>query len=250
MHKRFISRLSRWRCLVALYVLVAPWIPGAAAQSAEEMMGVKEGHCSVAQGTADGKTFACMVWDHDPARFSDPAQIEVYRGHKRIYTIQPGRPIREWHFWHDGRQLAVHYGPDGELGTYVLYEAQTGKQVDRLPGSPQLRSLPQWAKSQSQLEEESLPEGVAFSQQQTLWILKVMSEIGTVRAGMTRKELLKVFSEEGGISTRTHRTYVYKACPYIKVNVVFSSVDAGDQESGDDKIVSISGPYLAYSIMD
>ena len=124
MHKRFISRLSRWRCLVALYVLVAPWIPGAAAQSAEEMMGVKEGHCSVAQGTADGKTFACMVWDHDPARFSDPAQIEVYRGHKRIYTIQPGRPIREWHFWHDGRQLAVHYGPDGELGKCRLTQTR------------------------------------------------------------------------------------------------------------------------------
>jgi hypothetical protein len=131
-----------------------------------------------------------------------------------------------------------------------LYDAQTGKQVDRLPGSPRPRSLPQWAKSQSQLAEESLPEGVAFSQQQTLWVLKVMNEIGTVRAGMTRKELLKVFKEEGGISTRTHRTYAYKGCPYIKVNAVFSSVDAKEQESGDDKIVSISGPYLAYAIMD
>jgi hypothetical protein len=62
------------------------------------------------------------------------------------------------------------------------------------------------------------------AQQQTLWVLKVMNEIGTVRAGMTRKELLKVFKEEGGISTRTHRTYAYKGCPYIKVNAVFSSV--------------------------
>jgi hypothetical protein len=245
-----MSRLSRWRCLLGLYVMVAPWIPGAAAQSAEEMMGVKEGHCSRIQGTVDGKTFACMVWDHDPARFSEPTQIEIYRGHKHIYTIEPGSPIREWHFWHDGRQFAVHYGPDEELGTHALYDAQTRKQVDRLPGWPQPRRLPQWAKSQSQLAEESLPEGVALSQQQTLWVLKVMSEIGIVRAGMTRKELLKVFKEEGGISTRTHRTYVYKDCPYIKVNAVFSSVDAEEQESGDDKIVSISGPYLAYAIMD
>jgi hypothetical protein len=34
------------------------------------------------------------------------------------------------------------------------------------------------------------------------------------------------------------------------VNVVFLRVDADEQESADDKIVSISGPYLAYAIMD
>jgi hypothetical protein len=34
------------------------------------------------------------------------------------------------------------------------------------------------------------------------------------------------------------------------VNVVFSKVDAEEGESGDDKIVSISGPYFACAIMD
>ena len=244
------SLLSSWRCLFGLFFIVALWYPSSLALSAEEMMGVKEGHCSLAQGTVDGKTFACMVWDHDPARFSNPTQIEIYRQHKRVYTIEPGSPIREWHFWREGKELAVYYGTKDELGTHALYETRTGQQVDRVSGSPQPRSLPQWTKSQSQLTEESLPEGVAFSQQQTLWVLKVMSEIGSVRAGMTRKELLKVFGEEGGLSTRTNRTYVYRGCPYIKVNAVFSRVDTEEQESGDDKIVSISGPYLAYAIMD
>jgi hypothetical protein len=161
-----------------------------------------------------------------------------------------GSSIREWHFWREGKELAVYYGTKDRPGTYALYEMRTGKQVDRVPGSPQPRSLPQWTKGQSQLAEESLPEGAAFWQQQTLWVLKVMSEIGSVHAGMTRKELLKVFGEEGGLSTRTNRTYVYKGCRYIKVNVVFSRVDAKEQESDDDKIVSISGPYLAYVIMD
>jgi hypothetical protein len=229
---------------------LALWNPSALAQSAEEMMGVKEGHCSMAQGTVDGKAFACLVWDHDLARFADPTQIEIYRRHKRICTIEPGSPIREWHFWRDGKELAVYYGTKQGLGTYALYKTRTGQQIDRVPGSAQPRSLPQWTKSQSQLAEESLPEGVAFPQQQTLWVLKVMREIGTVRAGMTRKELLTVFREEGGLSTRTNRTYVYKGCPYIKVNVLFSTFDAGKRESGADKIVTISDPYLAYAVMD
>lgn len=244
------SRLSNWRSSFGLLLMVVLWYPGAFAQSAEQMMGVKEGHCSMGQGTVDGKTFACMVWDHDPAKFSNPTQIEIYRRHKRICRIEPGVPIREWHFWRDGKELSVHFGAKDGPGAYALYEIETGRQIDRVQGSPQPRSLPQWTKSQSQLAEESLPEGVAFSQQQTLWVLKVMSEISSVRAGMTRKELLKVFGEEGGLSTRTNQTYVYKGCPYIKVNVVFSRVDARDQESADDKIVSISAPYLAYAIMD
>src|ERR1700691_864467 len=72
MRKRFRRRLSQRCCLLRVFVTVAPWIQGAAAQSAEEMMGVKQDHCSIAQGTLDGRTFVCMVWDHDPARFSDP----------------------------------------------------------------------------------------------------------------------------------------------------------------------------------
>jgi len=244
-------RLSPWPYLIGLCLLIGPSSRRAVAQSAEEMMGVKEGHCSLAQGTVDGKTFACMVWDNDPAKFSNPTQIEVYRGRKLVFTIQGGAPIDEWHFWQEGQRLAVHYGTNEGPDIYVLYDARTGTQLVRVTGTSQPRMLPQWAKSPSQLAQESLPEGSAFSLQETLWIDKVLSEINTIHAGMTRKDLLKVFRGKGGLSTRTQRTYVYRECPYIKVNATFSVVGTpGMDESDDDRLISISGPYLAYSVMD
>ena len=241
----------RWCCFLGFSLLVVRWYPRAMAQSVEEMMGVKQDHCSMAQGTVDCRTFACMVWDNDPARFSEPTQIEVYRGHKRIFTIAPGAPIREWHFWQDGRKLAINFGKKDGLGIYALYDARTGRRVERTVGTRQTRMLPQWAKSPSQLAQESLPEGSAFSQQETLWIDKILTEAGTIRPGMSRRDLLKVFRGEGGLSARTQRTYVFKECPYIKVDAVFSVVGApGLTESDADQLVSISRPYLAYSIMD
>ena len=90
MRKRFRRRLSQRCCLLGVFVTVAPWIQGAAAQSAEEMMGVKQDHCSIAQGTLDGRTFVCMVWDHDPARFSDPTQIEIYPSCAENSAVQGG----------------------------------------------------------------------------------------------------------------------------------------------------------------
>jgi hypothetical protein len=88
------------------------------------------------------------------------------------------------------------------------------------------------------------------------WIDQVLQSIATIKPGMIRKNLSNVFEEEGGLSTRTQRKYVYKGCPYIKVDVEFSPVEAtGDvtdryDESPDDKIVKISRPYLEYSISD
>ena len=89
------------------------------------------------------------------------------------------------------------------------------------------------------------------------WIDQVLQSIATIKPGMTRQNLLKIFGEEGGLSTRTQRKYVYKQCPSIKVDVEFSPVDAaGDgktrqyEENPDDKIVKISRPYLEYSFSD
>ncbi len=71
----------------------------------------------------------------------------------------------------------------------------------------------------------------------------------TVRAGMTRADLLKVFTTEGGLSTTTQRTYVYQQCPYIKVTVRFAPM-AKDREDPSDKIIEISRPYLEWTIAD
>ncbi len=90
-------------------------------------------------------------------------------------------------------------------------------------------------------------------QEHAQWIDSVMRSIATIKTGATRKDLLGVFAEEGGLSTRTRRTFVYKHCPYIKVDVKFVAVgneNDGSTEKPEDKVSTISRPYLAYSIMD
>lgn len=87
----------------------------------------------------------------------------------------------------------------------------------------------------------------------TQWVDSVLLWTSEIKPGMTRKDLLRVFTTEGGISTRTQHTYVLKQCPYIKVDVEF--LPAGNEqdhhaEMPEDKIVKISKPYLEYSITD
>lgn len=100
------------------------------------------------------------------------------------------------------------------------------------------------------------PARIQADEEHTKWIDHVMRSIATIKPGMTRKDLFRIFKEEGGLSTSTQRRYVYKGCPYIKVDVKFFPVGetAADQtpvtENPADKIVEISRPFLEYSIMD
>ena len=85
------------------------------------------------------------------------------------------------------------------------------------------------------------------------WLAKALGEMATIKAGMTREDLLEVFQEEGGLSTRTQRRYVYRGCLYIKVDVTFEPVGVpADKlaESPKDKIVTISKPFLEWPIID
>jgi hypothetical protein len=77
-----------------------------------------------------------------------------------------------------------------------------------------------------------------------------MRSLSIIKPGMTRKDLLLVLTEDGGLSTRAHGRYVYKHCPYIKVDVQFSSIGAETDENSDDRVVKISRPYLEYLIFD
>ncbi len=97
------------------------------------------------------------------------------------------------------------------------------------------------------------------SEENTKWISDSLREMKTIEVGKTRADLLKVFTTEGGLSTGLNRTYVYRQCPYIKVDVEFEAVgrsarDANGRvtldEDNRDKIKSISKPYLEWSIMD
>jgi len=91
------------------------------------------------------------------------------------------------------------------------------------------------------------------------WIASSLKEIQKIKVGMTRGELLKVFTTEGGLSTGLNRTYVYGDCAYIKVDVEFEPVGrpASDTdgrvtlvEANEDVIKSISKPYLEWMVVD
>ncbi|HEX4538499.1 MAG TPA: hypothetical protein VH140_16230 [Candidatus Acidoferrum sp.] len=102
-------------------------------------------------------------------------------------------------------------------------------------------------------EFATLEGDAPFDSAHTEWVASVLRWTCDIKPGMTRRNLLRVYAAEGGLSTRTQRTYVLKGCPYIKVDVKFLPV--GDVQDGltqqpNDKIREISKPYLDYSIMD
>ena len=85
------------------------------------------------------------------------------------------------------------------------------------------------------------------------WVLKSMKRMESVQVGMTRGELLKVFREEVGNSSRQRRTYAFRGCPYFKMDVEFQAIgvlEDGVAESEDDQIVELSKPYLDYRVAD
>ncbi len=105
-------------------------------------------------------------------------------------------------------------------------------------------------------EEDSKKEAAA---EHVAWVVDSVKRMQEVKPGMTRADLLKVFTAEGGISTALNRTYVYRECPYIKVDVEFEAVGrpARDKdgrvtlvESDADLIKVISRPYLQFSVAD
>src|SRR6476659_10218435 len=86
------------------------------------------------------------------------------------------------------------------------------------------------------------------------WVAEGLKQMQTIKPGMTRTELLVVFTTEGGLSTPLHRTFVSRDCPYFKVDVEFEAVGRPGRdaavESDLDRIVRLSTPYLQFSIMD
>jgi hypothetical protein len=96
-------------------------------------------------------------------------------------------------------------------------------------------------------------------QDHVVWVGEVLKRMQSIKPGMTRSELLAVFTTEGGLSTGLHRTFVSRECPYFKVDVEFEAVGRPSYDGegrvtlveGDhDRIVKISPPYLQFSIID
>jgi hypothetical protein len=97
------------------------------------------------------------------------------------------------------------------------------------------------------------------SQGHVTWVAEALKRIQTIKPGMTREDLLKVFTTEGGLSSGLQRTFISRDCPYFKVDVEFKAVGRPDRddrgrvtpvEGGLDIVVKISRPYLQFSIVD
>ena len=91
------------------------------------------------------------------------------------------------------------------------------------------------------------------------WVEQTLTRMQTIVTGMTRAQLLAVFTTEGGGFNGLRRRYVSGDCPYFKVDVEFEAVgrpssDATGRVTGvegrDDRIMSISRPYLQFSTLD
>jgi hypothetical protein len=103
------------------------------------------------------------------------------------------------------------------------------------------------------------PVGAQSPGEHAAWVADELIRMQTIEPGMTRAELLEVFTTEGGISTGLRRRFVSKNCPYFKVDVEFRPVgrparDADGRvtlvEDERDIIVTISQPYLQFSVKD
>jgi len=99
----------------------------------------------------------------------------------------------------------------------------------------------------------------AIEKDHMAWVAKSLKRMQTVKPGMTRTDLLKVFTAEGGLSTGLQRTFVSQDCPYFKVDVEFEAVGRASrdpegrvtlEEGSQDIIVKISRPYLQFSHTD
>lgn len=92
-----------------------------------------------------------------------------------------------------------------------------------------------------------------IDEERTEWIAGVLRSIQTIQVGSTHSELMKVFTTEGGLefkdATTSRRTYVYRKCPYIKVDVTLA-ITGPNEDLPTDKVTQISRPYLEWTVAD
>jgi hypothetical protein len=85
------------------------------------------------------------------------------------------------------------------------------------------------------------------------WLKKRISEIQSITAGTTRKELSKILRQNGGISTPDAATYSHIESPELKVRIEFELVSYEHSKfisNENDKVKTISMPYLGFFTCD
>jgi hypothetical protein len=84
-------------------------------------------------------------------------------------------------------------------------------------------------------------------------VTKAIDSVNKIKKDMLRSEVEKEFRLEGGLFSRNQTFYVYKNCPFIKIKVAFE-LDPSYTDfvtgSPKDRVLSVSKPYLEYSVAD
>jgi hypothetical protein len=85
------------------------------------------------------------------------------------------------------------------------------------------------------------------------WLEDRYKEATSIKPGMTRADLIKLFMEDGGFYGTQARPYVLRSCFLIKIEVKFDKPYGFDSRSVPDnefKIVEVSKPYLERMALD
>jgi hypothetical protein len=78
-----------------------------------------------------------------------------------------------------------------------------------------------------------------------------LSAVGQITPGMSRRDVERAFTDDGGLSSRTEGRYVFRKCSYIKVKVKFSkAAGTSVEESPDDVVTEVSSLYIENPEMD
>lgn len=97
------------------------------------------------------------------------------------------------------------------------------------------------------------------SSDRVAWVAGSLERMLKIKPGMSRYQLLHVFTTEGGLFTAFERTFVSRDCPYFKIDVTFHRATGPNSETrgkdalrelDNDVIASISRPYLEFSVSD
>src|SRR5262249_40348441 len=89
-------------------------------------------------------------------------------------------------------------------------------------------------------------------QQHNAWLGEQLKQLLSIKPGVTRAEVRKFMTTDGGVYDRAERTYMGKECTYCKVHITFRLVGAAenDGESANDIVEAVSTPYLGFDILN
>ncbi|HYX27695.1 MAG TPA: hypothetical protein VE863_03950 [Pyrinomonadaceae bacterium] len=85
------------------------------------------------------------------------------------------------------------------------------------------------------------------------WLEQRYTEATSIKPGMSRADLLKLFTEDGGLQSIPAGTYVLRSCQLIKIAVKFDTKYGVEYKPTPDdklKIIEVSRPYLERMAVD